>query len=156
MVKGPCDHGLWAERRVSPGVTRSIEQHVVREVEIGLERVRLPTNYPATISQESVPYYNSPIPPLKSGLLRNSCPRATRGSRCSSNIVITKPLSSIPRRPARPAIWMYSLHVIHRCSCPSNLRQFVKTHVRAGMLSPRANVSATHILKSQRPTTFTI
>mmetsp|Transcript_17285 Transcript_17285/g.53134 ORF Transcript_17285/g.53134 Transcript_17285/m.53134 type:complete len:235 (+) Transcript_17285:579-1283(+) len=68
-------------------------------------------------------------------------PRATAGSIFSSSTWRTMPLASLPRRPARPDIWMYSPAVSHRKSAPSNLRVSVKTTVRAGMLMPIANVS---------------
>uniref|UniRef100_A0A1A9UIT3 Uncharacterized protein n=1 Tax=Glossina austeni TaxID=7395 RepID=A0A1A9UIT3_GLOAU len=48
--------------------------------------------------------------------------RPTAGDTFSSIIRITIPLSSRPRRPARPAICMYSPEDIQRKSLPSNLR----------------------------------
>ena len=47
----------------------------------------------------------------------------------------------MPLRPARPLIWMYSPGVIQRKVPPSYLRVWVKTTVRAGMLSPVEKVS---------------
>ena len=56
-------------------------------------------------------------------------------------IMMQLPLASVPLRPARPLIWMYSPLAIHRCSCPSHLRMAVKMTVLAGMLMPIAKVS---------------
>ena len=51
------------------------------------------------------------------------------------------PRSSLPRRPARPLIWMYSPELIQRKPPPSNLRALVNTTVLAGMFSPVEKVS---------------
>ena len=51
------------------------------------------------------------------------------------------PLSSSPRRPARPLIWMYSPDVSHRKPPPSNFLALVKTTVLAGMFRPVEKVS---------------
>ena len=51
------------------------------------------------------------------------------------------PTASLPRRPARPLIWMYSPLVSARCAVPSNFAVDANTHVRAGMFRPIANVS---------------
>ena len=51
------------------------------------------------------------------------------------------PLSSRPRRPARPLIWMYSPEDTQRKPPPSNLRALVKTTVLAGMFRPVEKVS---------------
>jgi len=66
---------------------------------------------------------------------------AAAGSSFSSNIMITIPRSSSPRRPARPLIWMNSPELRFRNSFPSHLRTAVNTTVLAGMLSPMLNVS---------------
>mmetsp|Transcript_109457 Transcript_109457/g.309356 ORF Transcript_109457/g.309356 Transcript_109457/m.309356 type:complete len:241 (+) Transcript_109457:1576-2298(+) len=66
---------------------------------------------------------------------------AVSGSTFSSNIMIVRPRSSLPRLPARPLIWMYSPDWSMRYSMPSHLRVFVKTTVFAGMLMPMAKVS---------------
>ena len=47
----------------------------------------------------------------------------------------------MPRRPARPLIWMYSPEVSQRKPPPSNLRAFVNTTVFAGMFRPVEKVS---------------
>lgn len=57
---------------------------------------------------------------------------------------IHTPLSSSPRRPARPDIWMYSPDVTHRNAPPSYFFTFVNTTVLAGMFRPVENVSAAH------------
>lgn len=60
-----------------------------------------------------------------------------------TNLIIPRPLplSSRPRRPARPLIWMYSPEVSQRKPPPSNFRALVNTTVLAGMLSPVEKVS---------------
>ena len=47
----------------------------------------------------------------------------------------------MPRRPARPVIWVYSPEVIATRASPLNFSSFSSTTVRAGMLMPRARVS---------------
>jgi len=58
-----------------------------------------------------------------------------------STIMKHSPRSSLPRRPARPLIWMYSPLATQRCCSPSHLRIAVNTTVLAGMLSPVEKVS---------------
>ena len=70
-----------------------------------------------------------------------SISRATLGSIRSSIIVITFPSASRPRRPARPAICVYSPPEIQRYPDPSNLRGEVNTTVFVGMFSPVLIVS---------------
>mmetsp|Transcript_2131 Transcript_2131/g.13957 ORF Transcript_2131/g.13957 Transcript_2131/m.13957 type:complete len:230 (-) Transcript_2131:725-1414(-) len=55
--------------------------------------------------------------------------------------MMTMPLSSFPRRPALPLIWMYSELLIHLCLSPSHFLNAVKTTVFAGIFKPMANVS---------------
>ena len=59
------------------------------------------------------------------------------------------PLSSSPRRPARPLIWIYSPDVSQRKAPPSHLRAFVKATVLAGMLRPVEKVSVANNACSQ-------
>ena len=74
---------------------------------------------------------------------------ATAGSMRSSIIRITRPRSSRPRRPARPAICTYSPEEIQRYPVPSNLRGEVNTTVFVGMLRPVDIVSvATNTFRS--------
>ena len=61
--------------------------------------------------------------------------------RVSSAMRMHNPLSSLPLLPALPDIWMYSPLASTRCSSPSHFCKAVKSTVRAGMLSPIANVS---------------
>ena len=58
------------------------------------------------------------------------------------------PMGSIPRRPARPVIWVYCPGVSSSWWSPVNFDSFSITTVRAGMLIPRARVSVAN-------TTFT-
>mmetsp|Transcript_2566 Transcript_2566/g.8474 ORF Transcript_2566/g.8474 Transcript_2566/m.8474 type:complete len:234 (+) Transcript_2566:192-893(+) len=61
---------------------------------------------------------------------------------------MTTPVASMPRRPARPDIWIYSPEDTRRNSSPSNLRALANATVRAGMLRPMAKVSvANRILR---------
>ena len=75
----------------------------------------------------------------------SDCPRsislAVAGSILESIIRMTVPLSSRPRRPARPLICVYSPELIHRNAPPSNFLACVNTTVLAGMFSPVENVS---------------
>ena len=66
---------------------------------------------------------------------------AVAGSILSSTIRMHIPRASIPRRPARPLICMYSPLDIHLNLSPSNLRTFVNTTVLAGMFNPILKVS---------------
>ena len=66
---------------------------------------------------------------------------AVAGSIFSSTISIQIPRWSIPRRPARPLIWMYSPLDNHLNRSPSNFRTLVNTTVFAGMFKPILNVS---------------
>eukprot|EP00962_Isochrysis_galbana_P040544 scaffold14707_cov129-Isochrysis_galbana.AAC.13 len=69
---------------------------------------------------------------------------------CSSSSDTSKmtiPRESIPRRPARPDIWMYSAAEGSRKVSPSHLRSDENTTARAGMFSPSAKVS---VAKSNR------
>lgn len=66
---------------------------------------------------------------------------AVDGSSFSSTISMHIPRLSIPRRPARPLIWMYSPLDNHLNLSPSNLRTLVNTTVFAGMFNPMLNVS---------------
>eukprot|EP00968_Pinguiococcus_pyrenoidosus_P004398 scaffold298_cov247-Pinguiococcus_pyrenoidosus.AAC.24 len=53
----------------------------------------------------------------------------------------TFPTESRPRRPARPAIWVYSPGKRSRKLRPSCFLVPLKTTVRAGMFTPMAKVS---------------
>lgn len=66
---------------------------------------------------------------------------AVEGSSFSSTIRMHIPRLSIPRRPARPLICIYSPLEIHLNLSPSNLRTFVNTTVLAGIFKPMLKVS---------------
>lgn len=67
--------------------------------------------------------------------------RESAGSSSPQLRTTTVPLTSRPRRPARPAICVYSPGVRSRCLSPSCLRMPLKRTHRAGMLTPMAKVS---------------
>ena len=64
------------------------------------------------------------------------------------------PVVSMPRRPARPAIWMYSPASRLRMHVPSCFRTLSNTTVRAGMFTPIANVSVANRIWGQRKNEF--
>ncbi|ABT14717.1 hypothetical protein NY2A_b318L [Paramecium bursaria Chlorella virus NY2A] len=64
-------------------------------------------------------------------------PRSTAGS-CRTN---TRPSSSNPRRPARPAIWINSCSLSKRLFRPSNLNNDSNNTECAGPFTPTATVS---------------
>ena len=64
--------------------------------------------------------------------------------------MMTVPVVSMPRRPARPAIWMYSPASKLRWHVPSCFRTVSKTTVRAGMFTPIAKVSVANRIWWQR------
>ena len=81
---------------------------------------------------------------------------------CSSEVsgtsplqrMMTVPVVSMPRRPARPAIWMYSPASRLRMHVPSCFRTLSNTTVRAGMFTPIANVSVAKRIWGQRKSEF--
>lgn len=64
------------------------------------------------------------------------------------------PVVSMPRRPARPAIWIYSPASRLRMHVPSCFRTLSNTTVRAGMFTPIANVSVANRIWGQRKNEF--
>nr|BAN64743.1 hypothetical protein NY2A_b318L [Babesia bovis] len=66
---------------------------------------------------------------------------ASSGLMPRSIIIITRPCSSRPLLPARPAICMYSPEVMSLLVCPSHLLRLVNTTHLAGMLTPIEKVS---------------
>mmetsp|Transcript_33785 Transcript_33785/g.79072 ORF Transcript_33785/g.79072 Transcript_33785/m.79072 type:complete len:302 (-) Transcript_33785:446-1351(-) len=83
---------------------------------------------------------------LPTSISRSSCPlaRLRRPATESDGAYTTYPSTSIPRRPARPAICQNSSARRGRCPgrSPSlGLSSWEKTTVRAGMLTPTARVS---------------
>lgn len=78
---------------------------------------------------------------LRGSALPFSIDLAVGGSSFSSTIRMQIPRSSIPRRPARPLICIYSPLDNHLNLSPSNLRTLVKTTVFAGMFKPMLKVS---------------
>ena len=66
-----------------------------------------------------------------------TCSKVTNGDHSTT----AKPISSMPRRPARPVSCVYSPGVRNWWRSPVNLLSFSMTTARAGMLMPRARVS---------------
>ncbi len=119
-----------------------VEQHPVRHLEARHQPLR-ETPRSSRVERVLVPVHEVVLGRLP--LDHASCPsraafslRRMFSTTCSGACTTTKPRSSKPLRPARPAIWWKSRAV--RCAVfwPSNLQRRVNRTVRIGTLMPDA------------------
>ena len=78
----------------------------------------------------------------------DASPATARGSMAGDHCTTAWPMTSMPRRPARPVSWVYWPGVRSTWLSPSNFTSFSSTTLRAGMLMPRARVSVAKTARS--------